>query len=81
VAVGEPVPLGAGKLNSALVDVYFAGNPVQCSPDEYCGQIWNEYDFRRPMGDEDMWNYKYVIDVSSSLLGVSKGGLKFHSIV
>jgi hypothetical protein len=51
------------KLNHAMLDIAFAGNPGQCEPDT-CRELQEIFDWRRTMTVREAGKYKYVLDVS-----------------
>jgi hypothetical protein len=51
------------KLNHAMLDIAFAGNPGQCEPDA-CRELQEIFDWRRTMTVREAGKYKYVLDVS-----------------
>ena len=51
------------RLNHAMFDIAFAGNPSQCDP-ETCRELDENFDWRKRMNIRDAGRYKYVLDVS-----------------
>lgn len=61
--VGEGERVARARLNPAIMDMAFAGDPVQCEQPT-CDELRKDYDWRRRMDTEESARYKYVIDVS-----------------
>lgn len=61
--VGEGDPTRRARLNPALMDVTFAGQPGGCSP-SVCEIMKKEFVFREMQDRAEAGNYKYVLDVS-----------------
>ena len=53
------------KLNSALVDVAFAGDPVQCEPSA-CKRLKETYAFFPVMSQNEEKNLRYIFDVDGN---------------
>ena len=68
--VGEKVQMSMARVNPAMLDVTFAGEPHSCSP-EVCEVVKEEYEFRKHQSVEDAGNYKYILDVRISFLLLS----------
>ncbi|KAJ8584607.1 glycosyltransferase family 90 protein [Rhizopogon salebrosus TDB-379] len=63
--VGEPIQLRKAHVNSALLDIQYAGKPGSCSQ-KLCGQLEKMYDWRRSQTLQEAGRYKYVFDVDGN---------------
>lgn len=61
-AVGPGVPIDKAKINPALFDIAFAGNPIDCDPD-VCRELEEIFDFRRRQSLKEAGKHKYIFDV------------------
>lgn len=61
-SVGSGREYNLARLNSAMMDIEFAGDVVQCSP-ETCELMKKVFDFRGRQSQDEASLYKYVIDV------------------
>jgi hypothetical protein len=52
------------RLNHAMLDIAFRGNPGQCQPDTF-RELDEIFDWRKTMSVKEASKYKYVLDVSS----------------
>ena len=67
----EMIELVKARINPAVMDVAYAGEPISCEP-EICEIMREDYQWREWQSDKQAGNYKYVIDVSSlSFLSLS----------
>jgi hypothetical protein len=62
VTISEVMSVTKSKLNPALLDIAFAGEPLQCSPD-VCSQLKNMFDWRRVRPVKEVGKFKYIMDV------------------
>lgn len=62
-AVGGPVEERAAQLNARLMDVAFAGDPIQCD-EPICTQMKEIFEYRGRMNLAQSNQYKYILDVS-----------------
>lgn len=60
------VEMPKSRMNPAMLDIAFAGKPIQCSP-EVCEEMERLFDWRQTQSPKEAGNYKYVIDVSPGL--------------
>ena len=51
------------RINPAVMDIAFGGEPILCTPD-ICDILEEDYQWRKRQSDKEAGNYKYVIDVS-----------------
>ena len=65
--MGPPDTWRLAHVNPAMMDVFFAGKPLQCDPDA-CDLLEKEFDWRNRVGKEEAKRYKYVFDVRNSYL-------------
>ncbi|KAL0958787.1 hypothetical protein HGRIS_014108 [Hohenbuehelia grisea] len=63
--VGKPRHVRKARLNPALMDVAYAGEPIACSAN-ICPQLRGLYEFRKHQTIREAGNYKYVIDVDGN---------------
>ncbi|XP_006456003.1 hypothetical protein AGABI2DRAFT_77669 [Agaricus bisporus var. bisporus H97] len=63
--VGEGRNVSKSKINPAVFDIAFAGEPLQCEKD-YCGEIAKMYDWRKYQNTRGASVYKYVLDVDGN---------------
>ncbi|KZO93944.1 glycosyltransferase family 90 protein, partial [Calocera viscosa TUFC12733] len=63
--VGEPMQLEAAWLNPLLTDVSFTKGPIQCG-EGVCEELKEMFDWRNKMDPEDLWKYKYLLDVDGN---------------
>jgi hypothetical protein len=61
--VGEGRNVSKSKINPALFDIAFAGEPLQC-PEDYCEEIGGMFDWRKFQDMREASVFKYVLDVS-----------------
>ncbi|KAF9004568.1 glycosyl transferase family 90-domain-containing protein [Cyathus striatus] len=54
------------RLNPALMDIAFVGDPVLCSPDSFCKEFQRTYAWRQRQNQAEAGKYKYVIDVDGN---------------
>ena len=60
--IGEGVRWPKARINPAMMDVSFAGSPVQCE-EPTCEELRTHFDWRKRMDTSESSRYKYVIDV------------------
>ncbi|KAH0578976.1 hypothetical protein H2248_003152 [Termitomyces sp. 'cryptogamus'] len=65
VRVGEGIEIPRGKVNPAMMDVAFAGEPVGCH-EETCLELRRRYEWRRRQGSKESGQFKYIIDVDGN---------------
>lgn len=63
--VGAPYIARKARINPAIMDMGFVGQPTQCH-EEICKIMEEVYDYKKKQSIKDAGNYKYVFDVSSS---------------
>ncbi|GLB40974.1 putative lipopolysaccharide-modifying enzyme [Lyophyllum shimeji] len=63
--IGEGVEISRAKINPAMMDVAFAGEPVGCH-EETCPELLNRYEWRKRQGSKESGNFKYIIDVDGN---------------
>lgn len=61
-AVGEGVEWRRARVNPAIMDIAFAGNPNSCEA-ETCKQLEDLFEWRRQMTVKEAGLYKYIVDV------------------
>ncbi|KAF9490039.1 hypothetical protein BDN71DRAFT_1400563 [Pleurotus eryngii] len=64
-AVGPGVPIDKAKINPALFDIAFAGNPIDCDPD-VCQELEEIFDFRRRQSLKEAGRHKYIFDMDGN---------------
>ncbi|KAJ7125783.1 glycosyl transferase family 90-domain-containing protein [Mycena crocata] len=64
-AMGEPVAVLKSRLNPAVLDVAFTGEPILCGKD-LCSRLKNTYTWRDPQSIKEAGNYKYVLDIDGN---------------
>ncbi|KAJ1307235.1 hypothetical protein OPQ81_001349 [Rhizoctonia solani] len=64
-AVGRPVEEKAKDLNERLMDVAFAGNPIQCE-EPVCTQMKSIFEYRSHMSWPEANEYKYILDIDGN---------------
>jgi hypothetical protein len=69
--VGKPKEYRKSRLNPAIMDIAFAGEPISCSPTT-CELLRSIYPWRERQSIKDAGNYKYVIDVSLSVFSSAR---------
>ena len=65
--VGNPKQHRKSRVNPAMTDIAFAGEPIGCTP-EICEELLQTYPWRQYQSTKDAANYKYVFDVSENTL-------------
>jgi hypothetical protein len=60
--VGEPLEIRKARVNPAVMDIAFGGQPTACS-DEVCDLLEKIYLWRDRQSIKEAGNYKYVMDV------------------
>lgn len=65
--VGEPKLMRRARLNPAVMDVAFVGQPISCS-ENVCDIMKEIYPWRGRQSNKDAGNYKYVMDVSNPVV-------------
>jgi hypothetical protein len=66
--VGEGIEMKRARINPSLLDVAFVGpDPYSC-PEEMCVELKEIFEWRKRMDLKGAGKYKYVLDVSSSLV-------------
>ena len=60
--VGETVQMSMARVNPAMLDVTFTGEPHSCS-EGICEVVRDEYEFRKHQSVETSGSYKYILDV------------------
>ncbi|KAL5485021.1 hypothetical protein ACEPAI_7663 [Sanghuangporus weigelae] len=63
--VGEGVKWPKVRINPAMMDISFAGSPVQCE-EPTCEELKSQFDWRKRMDTSESSRYKYVIDVDGN---------------
>lgn len=63
-AVGRPVEERVAEMNERMMDVAFAGAPIQCE-EPVCTQMKTIFEYRAHMTWPQANKYKYIMDVSS----------------
>ncbi|KAF8960655.1 glycosyl transferase family 90-domain-containing protein [Flammula alnicola] len=63
--IGEPHEVRKARINPAVMDIAFGGQPIACSPD-VCDLLEEIYPFRERQSIKEAGNYKYVIDVDGN---------------
>jgi hypothetical protein len=61
-SVGSGVEMRKGRLSPAMLDVFFAGQPLSCAP-ETCDVLRDFFEYRKPQNIKAAGNYKYILDV------------------
>jgi hypothetical protein len=61
-SVGSGVEMRKGRLSPAMLDVFFAGQPLSCAP-ETCDVLKDFFEYRKPQNIKAAGNYKYILDV------------------
>ncbi|KZT32405.1 hypothetical protein SISSUDRAFT_994071 [Sistotremastrum suecicum HHB10207 ss-3] len=64
--VGEEVRMRAGRLNNALMDIAFAGEPIQCGEGRACEEVRAMFDWRNKQQFGEANVYKYVMDIDGN---------------
>ena len=64
--LGELREFRKSRINPAMMDIAFAGEPIQCEGTA-CDALVEEYEWRQRMPFDTAKRYKYVMDVSSVL--------------
>ncbi len=64
--VGEPREIRKARVNPAVMDIAFGGEPLACSAST-CGLLKEIYPFRERQSIREAGNYKYIIDVRCSV--------------
>lgn len=70
-SIGPDKPIGSADavpvkpLNDVLLDIGFAGEPIQCSP-KVCNTLKDEYLFKSRMPFSDSYKYKYLYDIDGN---------------
>jgi hypothetical protein len=62
--VGRGVEMKKGRLGPAMLDVFFAGQPLSCAT-ETCELLKGMFEYRQPHNIKTAGGYKYILDVSS----------------
>jgi hypothetical protein len=60
--VGEPKQVRKSRINPAILDIAFAGQPISCET-SVCEVIAKDFSWRQRQGIKEAGNYKYVLDV------------------
>ena len=60
--VGESVQMSMARVNPAMLDVSFTGEPHSCA-EGTCEVVRDEYEFRKYHSVEKSGSYKYILDV------------------
>lgn len=60
--VGSGVEMKKGRLGPAMLDVFFAGQPLSCAP-ETCELLKGMFEYRQPHNIKAAGDYKYILDV------------------
>ncbi|KAF8656662.1 hypothetical protein AX16_002465 [Volvariella volvacea WC 439] len=63
--VGEGVEIESARLNPAVMDIAFAGEPLGCEP-ETCKVLDRIWDWRRFQTHRETGQFRYVMDVSGN---------------
>ncbi|KAF8066691.1 glycosyl transferase family 90-domain-containing protein [Lyophyllum atratum] len=63
--VGEGTDIRRSKINPAMTDVAFAGEPVGCH-EETCPELLRLYEWRKRQGGKESGNFKYIMDVDGN---------------
>ncbi|KAG8710312.1 Glycosyltransferase Family 90 domain containing protein [Ceratobasidium sp. 423] len=64
-AVGRPVEEKSQELNERLMDVAFAGNPIQCE-EPVCTLMKEIFEYRGHMSWPEANKYKYIVDIDGN---------------
>lgn len=64
-AVGRPVEEHVAEMNERMMDIAFAGEPIQCE-EPVCTQMKSIFEYRSRMTWPEANKYKYIMDASSS---------------
>ncbi|QRW17661.1 glycosyltransferase family 90 protein [Rhizoctonia solani] len=64
-AIGKPVEEKSKELNERLMDVAFAGSPIQCE-EPVCTEMKKIFEYRGHMGWSDANKYKYIMDIDGN---------------
>ncbi|CAE6440521.1 unnamed protein product [Rhizoctonia solani] len=64
-AIGRPVEEQAGELNERLMDVAFAGEPLQCD-EPVCTLMKRIFEYREHMTWPEANEYKYILDIDGN---------------
>jgi hypothetical protein len=70
---GKGVQVKKGRLGPAMLDVFFAGQPLSCAP-ETCEVLKGIFEYRQPQNIKTAGNYKYILDVSVFVVSLVLGG-------
>ncbi|CAE6394278.1 unnamed protein product [Rhizoctonia solani] len=64
-AIGKPVEERSKELNERMMDIAFAGNPIQCE-EPVCTEMKSIFEYRGHMGWSDANKYKYIMDIDGN---------------
>jgi hypothetical protein len=74
---GEGVEIPKRRLNPAIFDIQFAGEPVGCGPAAFCEELARTFEWRKRQNAKEAGNVKYVLDVSGhNVSGLTSNTLK-----
>lgn len=73
--IGEGESWPKSRVNPAIMDIGFVDRPIACD-EESCETLRESFDWKRKMPTDDSHNYKYILDVRSSLFSHSCGYLR-----
>lgn len=76
-AVGHPVEERVAEMNERMMDIAFAGSPIQCE-EPVCTQMKSIFEYRSHMTWPQANKYKYIMDVSSLVSDLLLSLLKGH---
>ncbi|KAG6820335.1 hypothetical protein H0H93_001995 [Arthromyces matolae] len=65
VRIGEGIEIPRARINPAIFDVAFAGEPGQCHEDT-CPELRERYEWRKRQGSKETGQFKYIIDVDGN---------------
>ncbi|KAG6844252.1 hypothetical protein H0H87_008424 [Tephrocybe sp. NHM501043] len=63
--IGEGVDIPRSRINPAMMDIAFTGEPVGCH-EETCPELQRTYEWRKRQGSEETGKFKYIIDVDGN---------------
>ncbi|KAG6908851.1 hypothetical protein DXG01_003017 [Tephrocybe rancida] len=63
--IGEGIEIARAKINPAMMDIAFAGDPVGCH-EETCPELQRLYEWRKRQGSKETGKFKYIIDVDGN---------------
>ncbi|KAG6853997.1 hypothetical protein C0991_011654 [Blastosporella zonata] len=63
--IGDGIEIPRSKINPAMMDIAFAGEPVGCH-EETCPELHQKYEWRKRQGSKETGKFKYIIDVDGN---------------